>query len=112
MKQWLKRFGYFIAFWVWLLVMLFPMLAFLLAAKEELQIGQQDEPHLRLFLLQETSGEGIGVEWQREIGQPNGCAKTTVTYLLWEGDAEIIRYCQCQNMQTGALLPPEDAMCR
>lgn len=88
------------------------MLAFVLAAREQIQIGQPNEPHLRLFLLQEESGEGVGIEWQRQIGQADGCAKTTVSYFLWEGEAENITYCQCYSTETGSLLPPEETMCQ
>ena len=65
MKRWLKRFFGAVLLIVWLLIMLFPCMAFSLAMRTEIQIGRNPDSHVRIFLVSEELEEGIGVEWKR-----------------------------------------------
>ena len=65
MKRWLKRFFVAVLLMVWLLIMLFPCMAFSLAMRTEIQIGSNPDNHVRVFLVSEELGEGIGMEWKR-----------------------------------------------
>jgi hypothetical protein len=108
-KRWLRRLLYLILFIIWLLFMAFPFVAFRLATNGQVQIG--DESHLRLFLVQETDANGLGVEWRRQLFQPDNCLRTSVGFLMWEGDSEGVTYCQCYDPATDAPLGGAAAAC-
>jgi hypothetical protein len=78
--------------------MTFPVIAFVLAVRGEIQAGQSMGSHVRIFLLQEESVQGIGVEWTRPAGSES-CYMTTVNYLLWKGgnSASNTSYCLCHE---------------
>ena len=88
--------------------MSFPILAFSLADKEQLRLGE----NIRIFLVQEADAEGVGLEWTRPSRQQADCTWTTVNYFLWEGRGENTRYCQCFDGRTGQPLPPAAATCK
>lgn len=89
-----RRILYIVLFFLWLVVMLFPLFAVVLAAREQIQIGDNPGSHLRIFLVQEQEARGVGVEWARLSGS-EGCAETRLTYLLWRGEGENTRFCSC-----------------
>lgn len=93
MKRRLRPFLYLVVVVVWLVVMSLPILAFSLAEKEDLRFGEG----IRLFLLHEKDAGGVGVEWKRPLRQQPGCTRTTVTYLMWEGQSENTAFCQCSD---------------
>jgi hypothetical protein len=95
MKRWLRRLGYLTIVIVWLVVMAFPIFAFTLAGRGELMFGEAAGSHVRLFLLREPDAEGVGVVWTRPYRSNPDCTQTSVTYIMWEGDSENTRYCQC-----------------
>jgi len=103
MKRWLRRLVYGLLLILWLVVMTLPALAFLLAVKGELQIGEQPQSHLRLFLLQDEQAQGVAVEWVRPSRQDSDCHQGNVTYVLWKGEAENAVYCQCADPSSGEL---------
>lgn len=103
MKQWLRRLLYFVVFVIWLLFMVFPFVAFTLATNGQLQLG--NERYLRIFLVQETEANGVGVEWRRGLFQPNDCLRTSIAFLMWEGNSEGVSYCQCYDPVTNEALP-------
>ena len=105
MKLWLRRLLYTLAVVFWLLVMSFPTIAFLLATQQELQIGSSDRNHVRLFLLEDADAQGVGIEWARDVRQQPQCSRTSIRYILWEGEAPPIRYCQCYDEISGEPLP-------
>lgn len=109
MRLWLKRFFTGVIFVIWLLIMLFPCMAFNLATRTQLQIGNQ----MRIFLISEEIGEGIGVEWQRPFSTTDQqCMQTSVQYFMWTGEGEDIVYCQCTNPTTGESLPSTPTACQ
>jgi hypothetical protein len=105
MNPWLRRLLYGVIFIIWLVVMSFPVFAFLLATQGEIQFGNEPRSHLRLFLLQEPDVGGIGVEWTRSFLRQPTCSQTTVTYVLWEGEGDNVSFCHCYDALTGELLP-------
>ena len=109
MKRWLRRLGYFIGLILWLVLMAFPFVAFTLATNGELKIGS--ESYLRLFLVQEAEANGIGVEWRRELFQPDNCLRTSVSFLMWEGESEGVTFCQCFDPVTNEALPVAGGAC-
>lgn len=111
MKPTLRRLAYFLIFLIWLLVMLFPVVAVVLATQGQIQIGRESESHLRLFLLQESGNEGIGIEWTRHVQEPPRCAQSSLIYLLWEGEGENATYCQCYD-EAGAIVVSTPGACR
>lgn len=109
MNRWLKRFFVAILLMGWLLIMLFPCMAFSLALRTEIQIGS----NVRVFLVSEEAGEGIGMEWQRPFSSSSTqCIETAVTYLMWAGEGEPVVYCQCTDTTTGQQLPSTPTTCQ
>lgn len=97
--RWLRRLLYFLAFTLWLMVMLLPCMAFSLAMNQQIQIGQSEGSHLRLFLLQEADKEGVGMVWKRPFLLQTACYKTNVAYLMWAGEGENVAFCECPTPQ-------------
>lgn len=113
MKKWLRRFGYLLFIFIWVMVMCFPTFAFVLAMNGQIEVGNNPRNHLRFFMVQEENADGMGVEWTRPLpGQPT-CAKTSVTYLLWEGRGpnQNVSFCQCIDATTGTALPVGEGGC-
>jgi hypothetical protein len=104
MKPWLRRLSYLAAALLWLLIMSLPLVAFLLAARGQILIGDQSAGHVRLFLLNDADEQGLGVEWVRSASEP-GCWRGRVTYFLWEGEGQNAAFCQCADPETGAFVP-------
>jgi hypothetical protein len=119
MNTWVKRILIGLLFGVWLLVMLTPTLAVVLARSGQLEIGSAGGPHTRLFLLQEADNEGLGLERAREVSPPVGlegsasCLRTTVTYWMWTPGVENqpAEYCQCFDNATGRTIPEMSPAC-
>ncbi len=105
MKKWLRRLAYLLVIIIWLLVMAFPIFAFVLAGRGQIMLGEQTGSHVRIFLLREPDVEGVGVEWARPYRQQADCTRTSVTYILWEGESENTAYCQCFASQQGTAVP-------
>ena len=96
MKQWLRRVTYFLIIVVWLLIMLFPLLAFGLATKGEMRLGKLGATYWRVFLVEEDKLGGVGVEHTRPVST---CTQTSISYFLWEGEGLNSRYCLCYDSQ-------------
>lgn len=110
-KTWLRRLGCFAAVIIWLVVMLFPTFAFLLAARGQLQFGNDVDNHLRFFIVQEEESAGVGIEWTRPYQE--NCTQTSVNYVLWEGNnGQSTSYCQCFDQATGDPLPINEGSCQ
>jgi hypothetical protein len=112
MKRWLRRIVYALLIALWLLLMLFPFTAFILATRGEIQSGSAPGTHVRIFLLQESEEKGVGLEWSRSAKQEERCYRSRVFYFLWEGEAENVTYCQCFDAVTGEGLPTRPASCK
>lgn len=96
MKRTRRRLLYALLLLVWLVIMLFPVFAVVLAARQQIQIGDDPQSHLRLFLVQEPDARGVGLEWARPSGTA-GCAQTRLAYLLWRGEGQNARFCSCYD---------------
>jgi hypothetical protein len=100
----LRRFGYALIVIVWLALMLLPILAFILAARGELMIGDVQASNIRLFMVNEDEAKGIGFQRVKKVdSESDGCFQTSVKYLLWEGqDSGLnISFCACYDPDTG-----------
>ncbi len=111
MNTWVKRILIGLALAGWVLILLTPTLAVVLARNGQIQLGSSDGPHTRLFMLQEADNEGMGLERARSVPVPDGaadsimCLRTTVTYWMWTPGIENqpADYCQCLDTATGAV---------
>jgi hypothetical protein len=65
-----RRLLIMLALIVWLLIMLTPTFAALLARNGQLTIGDLAGPHTRLFLLQAPDAEGLGLERTQRVRPP------------------------------------------
>lgn len=88
-------------------------MAFLLATEGQIEIGD-NQSGLRLFLLQDTDSQGLGLQWTRSYTNTtvnnesaSTCSRTSLRYFLWEGETseQNSDYCQCFNAQNGQPLP-------
>jgi hypothetical protein len=110
-NTWIRRLGYAAVLLVWLIVMAFPVFAFIMATKEEIQVGDPQGNHLRVFLLMEQDSQGIGLEFSRMSGHEEGCYQSSVRYFLWEGSGENATFCQCIDPISRNLLSSEQGRC-
>jgi hypothetical protein len=117
MNRWLRR-GLILLFVLfWLAVMLVPTLAVVLARNGQLQLGDSDGRHWRLFLLQEPDFEGLGLERARSVAPPLAapsavCLATSVAYWLWAGEGQGALYCQCTDPTTGEVVAETPPACQ
>jgi len=117
MRVWPRRLLILLFILFWLAVMLFPTLAVVLARNGQLQLGDTDGRHWRLFLLQEADFEGLGLERARPVAPPlsapsASCTQTTVSYWLWAGEGQGANYCRCIDADSGADLPDVPPACQ
>ncbi|MEM7336779.1 MAG: hypothetical protein AAF490_32200 [Chloroflexota bacterium] len=80
--------------------MAFPITAFALSMRGEINFGQNPQRHLRLFMVQEEDASGVGIEWAR-TSRNRDCAITSINYLMWDGEGEPTSFCQCYDPTTG-----------
>jgi hypothetical protein len=111
MNHWPKFINRFLFVLAWLFLISLPMVAFLLAAGQQIQIGGDESSHLRIFLLAENDAEGIGVELVRPFPSSPPCFKTNVRYFLWSGTGENVSFCQCLDPQANGFLPATAGDC-
>jgi len=116
MGRWPRRLLLLLIAVAWLAILTLPTLAFFLARNGQLQLGDSDGRHWRLFLLQEARTEGLGLERGRPVAPPLDapdafCLKTSVNYWMWAGQAQDVAYCQCAAA-TGASLPLTPPACQ
>lgn len=106
----MRRFLLILIALFWLLLLLLPTLAVTLARNGQIQLGSSEGRHWRLFLLQDSDTEGLGLERGRSVAPPPGapagaqCLRVTVGYWLWAGEGQGVAYCQCQDETTGESL--------
>jgi hypothetical protein len=119
MNRWPRRLLLLLIILVWLGIMLFPTLAVVLARNGQIQLGNSDGRHWRLFLLQEPDFEGLGLERARPVAPPlsapgAACLQTSVGYWLWAGEApgQDVAFCQCTDPATGASVPDLPPACQ
>ncbi len=98
-----RRIAYLIVTIVLLLIMSLPILAFALAARGELTIGNIQGSYLRLFLVNSDEAEGIGFQRLRQSAGGGDCQQGSVRYFLWEGQSRALNadYCTCLDPRTG-----------
>ena len=113
-KQWLKRFGCFLLIILWLMAMIFPTFAFVLAGTGQIELGNEQGTHVRFFMVNEEDASGIGVQMKRPSSGENQCYQNNLIYLLWEGDAtgQNSSFCTCYDPNTNASLPVVENICR
>ncbi|HSG18935.1 MAG TPA: hypothetical protein VLE70_21755 [Anaerolineae bacterium] len=100
----LRRIGYALIAIIWLVLMSLPILAFFLAARGELMIGDDQASNIRLFMVNEDEATGIGFQRVTKANsEQDGCFHTSVNYLLWKGqDSGLnIDFCACHDPDTG-----------
>lgn len=108
-KPWrnpLRRPGCVIGIILWFLLLLSPCLCIMLASRGEVTIdtGSAPEQQLRVWMIQEARQRGLGISNGRVVLQDdnNVCVRTDVSFLLWEGEAESISFCECYSQTDGA----------
>lgn len=113
-RQWLKRFGCLLLIILWLIAMIFPTFAFVLAGTGQIELGSEQGSHVRFFMVSEEDANGIGVQVKRPSSGANKCYQNNLVYLLWEGDAtgQNSSFCTCYDPASNAPLPVEAGSCR
>ena len=95
--------GCWILIAMWFLLLLAPCAVFLLVVQGEITIWHsnipdpESHPRFQISLISEAEYRGLMVT-SSSINPPNGeqlCLQTDVRFILWEGDADSSRYCDC-----------------
>jgi hypothetical protein len=97
MHPWLRRLIYALLLIVWFILITSPFLAFVLAARGQIQLGEGPRRYVRLFLVQEEDTQGIGVEWVRPAADRPACSDGSLTYFTWQGEGQNAHFCQCYD---------------
>jgi hypothetical protein len=94
-----RRLTYIIVTIIFLIVMSLPVFAFVLAARGELMVGNEQGKFLRLFMVNADRAEGIGLQRVRQSAGDDNCLQGSVRYFLWEGQSQTLNadYCTCVN---------------
>ena len=90
MNKWLKRLVYLVITAIWLAMMLFPLAAFRLSRRGQIQVGPT-----RIFLVDEGRQEGVGFSTVRNIRGDVPCRRTTIRYVMWSGASDNAQSCTC-----------------
>jgi hypothetical protein len=94
----LRNPGCVVALIIWFVVLLSPCFMIVLAVRGEISIptGGAPEQRLRIWLIQEARQSGIGMSSASvQQNSENLCVQTTVSFILWRGEAEPTQYCEC-----------------
>lgn len=96
----LGRLGCGIALVVWFFLLLTPCMLILLATQNEITIplgGDAPDHEIRLWLIQEIDERGLGISTTSILQtEPDAlCVQTRSRFMLWQGEAEPIAYCEC-----------------
>lgn len=120
MKRWTRRLLILIFILFWLMIMVLPTVAFVLAMNGQIRLGGDGQRYWRLFMVQEAEAEGVGLERARPVDAPpdappnTQCTKVSVNYWIWAaqsgaGEGPSAEYCQCSDAATGQsadVVPP------
>jgi hypothetical protein len=107
----MRRLAYLLLFACWLALMLVPAVAFVLATKNQIQVGSVPAQYVRLFLISEPDAQGIGLESASWADDTEQCVQTAVSFLMWEGQSDAVIHCQCFDGQ-GGVVSVEQSACR
>lgn len=110
MNRWPKYVGRFLIIVIWLFFITLPILAFALAARQQIQVGSETT-YVRLTLLQDKDSEGISIETSRPSSFDLACRQISVRYFMWTGQPENVDFCHCIDPQTGYTLPAVAGSC-
>lgn len=109
MNVWARRLIYGLLAVIWLMIMAFPVVAVVLAAQGEIQVGHaRSARQARLFLIQERDHEGLGLEWTTPAS--TSCQQGRIIYLMWQGNGENARFCTCVD-DLGAVVSTVPGVC-
>ena len=109
MVIWLRRLGFLAIILLWLATMSFPLIAFVLATRSEIELGVNSGSHVRIFMVQESDLQGVGLEVSREVRSNPLCLTTNVVFFLWEGASgnQNVSFCQCYDEGSGGIATQE-----
>ena len=88
---------------LWFLLLLAPCAVFLLVVQGEITIWHSDipdpesHPRFQISLISEADYRGVMVTSSsiNQVNEVQLCLQTDVRFILWEGEAESSRYCDC-----------------
>lgn len=78
-------------------------MAFILATRSEIELGVNSGSHIRIFMVQESDLQGVGLEVSRKVRTNPLCLKTNVAFFLWQGASgnQNVSFCQCYEEESG-----------
>ena len=103
----LGRLGCALGLLVWLVLIVSPCLVFTLATQGELSLSLGSAPGqtARAWLVMEADERGVGLSLPSVQSSADGgalCVQTDVRYLLWQGQADPVSYCECYRRASAA----------
>lgn len=94
---------------IWIVLFTLPIIGCRLINNGQVQWSVPGGSQVRLFLLQDSDLEGIGVQRTRTRGPGGSCLETSVNYFMWVGESDNSVMCQCAPETTdppnGCTLP-------
>ncbi len=96
----LQRPGCVVGLIIWFIVLLTPCFMIILAAQGQIVIrtGSVPEQQIRIWLIQEANQSGIGISTPQTILLDEGlCIATSVSFVLWRGEADSTQFCDCYD---------------
>ncbi len=94
----LARLGCGIGLVIWAILLLTPCFLITLAVRGEISLntGAAPEQRLRIWLVMEARERGLGIS-TAELHEKDDltCVQTNVQFVLWQGQADPVSYCQC-----------------
>ena len=100
----LRRIGCGVLIIVWFLILLLPLGLFILAINEEITISRggdipdaHEYPRLQLSLVMEVDYRGLRITDTslHEDSNTRLCIQTNVRFLLWQGEGDPAKFCDC-----------------
>jgi len=102
----LARLGCALGLLIWAILILLPCILITLAVQGEINISTGDAPdqRLRIWLIMESAQRGIGISNVSIHEQDNGqtCLQTDTRFILWQGKADPVSYCECYQHEAGS----------
>jgi hypothetical protein len=102
----LARLGCALGLALWAVLILVPCILIALAVQGEINLSTGDAPdqRLRIWLIMEAAQRGLGISNASIHEQDNGqtCVQTDTSFLLWQGQADPVSYCECYQHEDGS----------
>lgn len=100
----LRRLGCGVLLVLWFIVLLAPCGLLMMAVNGEIALSQGELPgqQFRMWLIMEADERGVGISSTstQVTDETHICVQTDGRFVLWQGSADPIHYCECFTRST------------